>query len=151
MADLARAFEQALAPMPRTMQQTAERPSERSLPSRPEPRDEEDAPDGRGSATATRMFLVATPPAAKREPVRESQRDLVPAPPAVREPTAAILKPLVEAATTELGRAIPGGFTQAVVILTLDVVDKTKARFSCSSSARTRTAICGRRTPRSIS
>lgn len=134
MDDLAHAFEQALAPLPRTMQQTAERASEPKAPiASPRPTwsadDVDDTPDGRGSATATRMFPVATPPAAKRGPVRESQRDLVAAAPIVREPTAAILAPLVKAATNELGRAIPGGFAQAVVILTLDVVDKTKARF----------------------
>ncbi|MBS2019273.1 MAG: protein kinase [Deltaproteobacteria bacterium] len=123
MEDLLRAFEQALAPLPRTVEQTAERPRGGTPTATGD-----DAPDGRGAAMATRMFAVATPPAARREPPRGA-KEAPPAPPVVREPTPAILAPMVKAAAAELGRAIPGGFAQAVVILTLDVVDKSKARF----------------------
>lgn len=125
MADVTKALEASITPLPRTVAQT----------SAPSP-----APESSGAPrfAPTRLFPVHVPGPASEKSDRPapdpSQRPLPPSAPAlaalapVREPTRAVVQPLADAALAELTRAVPVGFRKAIMILTLDV-EKGKARF----------------------
>jgi serine/threonine protein kinase len=121
MGDLADALEASRDPLPRTVEQAQKgQPSKRP----------ETIAQGERCAQPTRLFPVWTPDDAGPKPDAASSAQQKAAAPAatIREPKAAILKPLVDRARAELDQAVPGGLERAVVIVTLDV-EKGRARF----------------------
>jgi serine/threonine protein kinase len=98
LADVAGAIDATSSPLPRTAPQ----------PAAAEPIED------RAIGMPTRLFAVKTPKQVKTA--------------SIRDPSRALLQPFADAALADLGTAVPNGFKQAVVIVTLDV-EKGKARF----------------------
>ena len=108
MEELAGALEASTQPMPRTaIAMPAAPPSTSRLQTS-------------ARFAPTRLFEVkAPPPSSSREGGTSA---------AIREPKLSLVQPLADGAATELSREVPGGFREAVVVVTLDV-EKGKARY----------------------
>jgi serine/threonine-protein kinase len=123
MSDVVLALETCLAPIPRTVEQTAAQAAKTLA----DAADDDDPLPAERRVAPTRLFAVRAP-SPEMMGGKSADPSPAPAPQApVRAPKHELLGTFADAARKDL-REVPGGFEQAVAIITLDV-EKGKARF----------------------